>query len=97
MYRKNCMACGGIFYHGAGEAWKTLCLPCWKRKKAKETDGEHRYAPSGSSKERVVKESIPPDMLDRLIRLCHPDRHGNSAASNEATAWLLSQRRKERP
>lgn len=34
------------------------------------------------------------DMLSRLIRLCHPDRHGNSEASNEATAWLLSQRQK---
>lgn len=37
--------------------------------------------------------SIPEDMLGRLIRLAHPDRHGNSDASNKATAWLLSQRK----
>ena len=40
------------------------------------------------------KFTIPSEMLSRLIRLCHPDRHGNSEASNEATAWLLTQRQK---
>ena len=36
---------------------------------------------------------IPPEMLPRLIQLCHPDRHGNSEAANNATCWLLAQRR----
>ncbi|ENO80542.1 hypothetical protein B447_12212 [Thauera sp. 27] len=36
--------------------------------------------------------AIPPDMLRRLVRLCHPDRHGQSEAANQATAWLLAQR-----
>jgi hypothetical protein len=31
-------------------------------------------------------------MLARLIRLCHPDKHGNSEAANTATQWLLAQR-----
>lgn len=35
---------------------------------------------------------IAPQMLARLVRLCHPDRHNNSPASNEATAWLLGRR-----
>lgn len=35
-----------------------------------------------------------PDMLAQLIRLTHPDKHGNSRASNEATVWLLAQRQK---
>lgn len=35
---------------------------------------------------------IPVDILQSLIRLCHPDRHGNSEAANEATSWLLAQR-----
>lgn len=35
---------------------------------------------------------IDPEMLARLVRLCHPDKHSGSAASNEATAWLLGQR-----
>jgi hypothetical protein len=36
--------------------------------------------------------TIPDDMLARLIRLVHPDRHENSAQSNQVTAWLLLQR-----
>jgi uncharacterized Zn ribbon protein len=36
--------------------------------------------------------NIPPDMLARLIRLAHPDRHSNSEAANKATTWLLQQR-----
>jgi hypothetical protein len=44
-------------------------------------------------KERESKGAgIPADILQSLIRLCHPDRHGNSEAANAATAWLLSQR-----
>ena len=39
------------------------------------------------------KGSIPSEMLSRLIRLSHPDKHGNSPASNEATVWLLAQRK----
>ncbi|HRD87379.1 MAG TPA: hypothetical protein PK752_03835 [Accumulibacter sp.] len=40
--------------------------------------------------------SIAPDMLARLIRLCHPDKHGGSDASNVATSWLLQQRQASR-
>ena len=36
--------------------------------------------------------TIEPDMLGRLIRLCHPDRHGGSESSVKATQWLLKQR-----
>ena len=32
------------------------------------------------------------EMLRRLVRLCHPDRHDGSEAANVATAWLLAQR-----
>ena len=35
---------------------------------------------------------IPSDIREKAIRLTHPDRHGGSAAANEVTAWLLSQR-----
>jgi hypothetical protein len=31
--------------------------------------------------------------IQTLIRLCHPDKHGNSPAANEMTAKLLSLRR----
>lgn len=33
---------------------------------------------------------IPPDMLRRLIQLCHPDRHSGSEAANIATRYLLA-------
>lgn len=39
-----------------------------------------------------AEEIIPPDVLKLLIRLCHPDKHGNSSAANRATTWLLRQR-----
>jgi chromosome segregation ATPase len=39
------------------------------------------------------KTAIPADMLGRLIRLAHPDKHGNSTAATEATQWLLKQRK----
>jgi len=39
------------------------------------------------------RSSIDRSMINRLIRLCHPDKHGNSAAANEATRWLIAQRR----
>jgi hypothetical protein len=34
-------------------------------------------------------------MCEKLIRLCHPDRHANSELSNEVTRWLLAQRKKK--
>ena len=42
--------------------------------------------------QRAKPEGIPPEMLRRLVRLCHPDRHSQSEAANQATAWLLAQR-----
>jgi hypothetical protein len=38
-------------------------------------------------------ESLPADMLRRLLQLCHPDRHGGSEAAHKATTWLLERRR----
>lgn len=40
-----------------------------------------------------IDKPIELEMLNRLIRLCHPDKHDNSKASNEVTAWLLDQRK----
>jgi hypothetical protein len=33
-----------------------------------------------------------PEFLERLIRLCHPDKHGGSKLANEVTQQLLSMR-----
>ena len=50
-------------------------------------------------REKPLRQPTPisPDtvMLDRLIRLCHPDKHGGSPVSNEVTTWLLGQRTKK--
>lgn len=45
---------------------------------------------------RAKSGSLPADLkqqLPRLIQLCHPDRHGGSAAANTATVWLLGLKR----
>ena len=34
------------------------------------------------------------EMLRRLLMLCHPDKHNNSKAANEATQYLLKLRSK---
>lgn len=33
------------------------------------------------------------EQLNKLIRLCHPDKHGGSKLANEVTQFLLSIRR----
>lgn len=39
-----------------------------------------------------IRSKIPPEMLRRLLWLCHPDRHGDSETATATTAWLLAQR-----
>lgn len=76
MYPKICINCGEGF--SASHDWKTYCIPCFiKVQKAKE------YEPT---------QKIDGEMLMRLIRLCHPDRHNNSEASHKATVFLLALR-----
>lgn len=43
--------------------------------------------------QRPTTGPIPPDMLKRMIMLCHPDKHGNSEMSKTVTQWLLTQRK----
>ena len=44
--------------------------------------------------QRAKPAELPPDMLRRLVQLCHPDRHDGSEAATLATAWLLEHRRR---
>jgi len=98
MSTATCPECGDRFEKDA--PWKKTCMPCWKESKRaehiellelREEVAEHRRLLSAVLAERKAV-SIEPDMLSRLIRLCHPDKHGNSEASNQATAFLLAQR-----
>ena len=34
------------------------------------------------------------DQIKALLRLCHPDKHGNSELATRTTQWLLSMRKK---
>lgn len=38
---------------------------------------------------RVVAQQFSPEEIDRLIRLCHPDKHGNSESATVMTQKLL--------
>lgn len=71
-------------YPRKGE-WLRLSVPQWLYDKA----NGNEPAPATTSN---MGAPIPPDMLKRLIHLCHPDKHGNSQASLLATQWLLEQR-----
>lgn len=102
----TCPTCGTQYQKD--EPWKKSCLKCWqKKKRAEESSSPGTNDELLKARLEVCRltselsalrlrlsrpEYIEPDMLTRLVRLCHPDRHGNSEASNKATAWLLEQR-----
>lgn len=80
----KCPVCGTEFFQS--EHWKRTCLSCWKHRKGiEDTAPPPRPVPA-----------IPVDVLARLIRLCHPDKHGGSEAATKATQWLLEQRKELR-
>jgi len=79
----RCPSCREPYFRDL--VWKATCLECYLDKK-----GKRRAVPSVRTV--TVVEPIEATMLKRLIQLCHPDRHGNSEASNTATQWLLQQR-----
>ena len=86
---KPCERCGETFTPKFPTA--RLCYPCWLER-------EHAFERVGDLERelerlRTAAAPIPADIARLLVLLCHPDRHGNSAAANKATAWLLEQRR----
>ena len=101
MAKATCPVCGKSFEKD--EPWKKTCLSCWRKKKNAE-GGSSSGAPDELRNLRaevgylrlaltsIHPQTIEPDMLARLIRLCHPDKHDNSEMSTKATAWLLEQR-----
>lgn len=87
----ECPLCGSMFVQDS--PWKKICLKCYLKKKKKdgtyqdktETQKEYVYI----QKPVYVGTHIEPDMLRRLIHLCHPDKWNNSEASQIATKFLL--------
>lgn len=64
------------------EPWKLQCVTCYLANKSRGVT----ITPATQT------TPIAPDMLRRLIQLCHPDRHGDSEAANIATRYLLTLR-----
>lgn len=87
----NCQRCGTSFFREESEAWKRLCLPCWKKSKQQQTQQEDPFArkPFTGQARPQPTPVIDPEMMRRLLFLCHPDKHNNSEASQKATQWLL--------
>jgi hypothetical protein len=69
---KTCLECKCQF--NTNEAWKTLCLDCYKKSKG--------YIKNTNN--------IDADLLKKLIYLCHPDKHNQSVISITVTKYLLS-------
>jgi len=77
----TCPSCGDAYLQD--QPWKRICLKCYLKAKGKTYTPPPVPCP-------VMTNPIEPGMLRRLIQLCHPDRHGNSEASNTATRYLLA-------
>ena len=98
MSAATCPVCGDRFEKDA--PWKKTCMPCWKESKRAEHIELLELREEVAERRRLLREvvdaqkstAISPDMLSRLIRLCHPDKHNGSEAANTATQWLLAQR-----
>ena len=93
-----CPNCGRRYQKDA--PWKKTCTPCWKASKRAEhielLELREQFAEHRRLLRKVLAEKeavrIDPEMLSRLIRLCHPDKHAGSEAATLATQWLLAQR-----
>jgi hypothetical protein len=94
MSARRCTACR-VALPATAPGFVTLCRPCFIESKKQEHAAlvdEVLELRSEVARLRRERQCIEPEMIARLIRLAHPDRHANSRAANEATAWLLSLR-----
>jgi hypothetical protein len=91
---KKCHHCGDWFRPKFSTA--KLCFPCWRKREQALAEYDSLQSEISLLKSMIERRetSIPPEVLNKLIRLCHPDRHGGSKLANETTVWLLEQRSK---
>lgn len=87
--RRYCIDCGAPF--NARAAYAARCWDCWSTwKESRTAKPEPRTVTVADPRLPILDEWR--DMLPRLLRLAHPDRHANSEMSTKATQWLLKQR-----
>ena len=93
-----CADCGNAFYVAPADSWKTVCRFCWRREaRASERVRELAAENSRLRAELSRARSRGPMGFDKarwrqLVQLAHPDKHRNSKAATDATAWLMAVR-----
>ena len=104
--QRACADCGEAFT--AKATWQTLCRDCYldrKHDERQQLEAERdaaldlvailRRELDAKQLElsiRPIERAVPLEQWRRLVQLCHPDRHGNSEAANQATRWLMEVR-----
>ena len=81
--------------------WKGRYEVTWndylKAVEARQRDVSRIYdawrASIGTKPSKPEAASVPDELLGKMIRLCHPDKHRGSDAATEVTQWLLEQRK----
>jgi hypothetical protein len=101
---KHCDHCGELFRPKFQNL--KLCFTCYRKREQALAEYDHlqrELADLRAERDILIDAlttrpeptsiAVPRDLLPKLIRLCHPDKHANAAAANEVTRWLLEQRR----
>jgi hypothetical protein len=102
---KICNHCGDYFV--PKHANLKLCFDCYRKREqalAEYDDLKRELRTLRAENERLYDQlvplvtqpkqtGIPRELIPTMICLCHPDKHGGSKAANDATRWLLEQRR----
>lgn len=86
-----CVICQGIFFQD--QPWKDRCKPCFIKTLGTKKRETFQHESTVRTVYVEVERPIPLEMINRMIRLCHPDKHNNSEVSNQVTAWLIDQRK----
>jgi len=103
---KYCDECRQLF--SARGDWQKLCGSCYAARKERDIKAIKSERDAALNLVQTLRREldmkrlelamrpqervIPADQWRRLVQLCHPDRHGNSQAANEATRWLMENR-----